>query len=149
MNTLFRALGEDVAVQKIHEALQKTGGSTFVYGLSGSQKHAVYASAFETAPRPTVVLVHNREAMDGWCENLESPAPSNKEADRWEAIFEEWRMAMGGKTKPKTRRQIIRWLQNPHTDSAEYKAYGNSIVAQCAFFVLAGIVWAMEEGEQK
>ena len=85
---------------------------------------------------------------DGWCENLESPAPSNKETDRWEAIFEEWRMAMGGKTKPKTRRQIIRWLQNPHTDSAEYKAYGNSIVAQCAFFVLAGIVWATEEGEQ-
>ena len=81
---------------------------------------------------------------DGWCENLESPAPSNKEADRWEAIFEEWRMAMGGKTKPKTRRQIIRWLQNPHTDSAEYKAYGNSIVAQCGFFVLAGIVWAQE-----
>ena len=85
---------------------------------------------------------------DGWCENLESPAPSNKEADRWEVIFEEWRTAMGGKTKPKTRRQIIRWLQNPHTDSAEYKAYGNSIVAQCGFFVLAGIVWAMEEGEQ-
>ena len=81
---------------------------------------------------------------DGWCENLESPAPSNKETDRWEAIFEEWRTVMGGKTKPKTRRQIIRWLQNPHTDSAEYKAYGNSIVAQCAFFVLAGIVWAQE-----
>ena len=85
---------------------------------------------------------------DGWCENLESPAPSNKEADRWEAIFEEWRTAMDGKTKPKTHRQIIRWLQNPHTDSAEYKAYGNSIVAQCGFFVLAGIVWATEEGEQ-
>ena len=86
---------------------------------------------------------------DGWCENLESPAPSNQETDRWEAIFEEWRMAMGGKTKPKTRRQIIRWLQNPHTDSAEFKAYGNSVAVPCVFFVLAGIVWAMEEGEQK
>ena len=81
---------------------------------------------------------------DGWCENLESPAPSNKEADRWEAIFEEWRTAMDGKTKPKTRRQIIRWLQNPHTDSAEYKAYGNSVAVPCVFFVLAGIVWAQE-----
>ena len=81
---------------------------------------------------------------DGWCENLESPAPSNKEADRWEAIFEEWRTAMGGKTKPKTRRQIIRWLQNPHTDSAEFKAYGNSVAVPCVFFVLAGIVWAQE-----
>ena len=81
---------------------------------------------------------------DGWCENLESPAPSNKETDRWEAIFEEWRMAMGGKTKPKTRRQIIRWLQNPHTDSAEFKAYGNSVAVPCVFFVLAGIAWAQE-----
>ena len=81
---------------------------------------------------------------DGWCENLESPAPSNKETDRWEAIFEEWRTAMGGKTKPKTRRQIIRWLQNPHTDSAEFMAYGNSVAVPCVFFVLAGIVWTQE-----
>ena len=81
---------------------------------------------------------------DGWCENLASIAPSNKETDRWEAIFEVWRNAMGNKTKPKTRRQVIRWLQNPHTDSAEYKAYGNSVAVPCVFFVLAGIVWATE-----
>ena len=72
---------------------------------------------------------------DGWCENLESPAPSNKEADRWEAIFEEWRTAMGGKTKPKTRRQIIRWLQNPHTDSAEFMAYGNILFIPFGFLL--------------
>ena len=85
---------------------------------------------------------------DGWCENLETPAPSNLETDRWETIFEEWRTVMGRKTKPKTRRQIIRWLQNPHTDSAEYRAYGNSVAVPCVFFVLAGIVWAVKEGEQ-
>ena len=81
---------------------------------------------------------------DGWCENLDSPAPSNRETDRWEAIFEEWRICSGSKTKPNTRRQVIRWLQNPHTDSAEYKAYGNSVAVPCVFFVLAGIVWATE-----
>ena len=81
---------------------------------------------------------------DGWCEDLASIAPSNKETDRWEAIFEVWHNAMGNKTKPKTRRQVIRWLQNPHTDSAEYKAYGNSVAVPCVFFVLAGIVWATE-----
>ena len=59
-------------------------------------------------------------------------------------IFEEWRTAMGRNTKPKTRRQIIRWLQNPHTDSAEFMAYGNSVAVPCVFFVLAGIVWAQE-----
>ena len=81
---------------------------------------------------------------DGWCENLDSPAPSNWETDRWEVIFDEWRMISGSKCKPKTRRQVIRWLQNPHTDSAEYKAYGNSVAVPCVFFVLAGIVWATE-----
>ena len=75
MNTLFRALGEDAAVQKIHEAFAKDSGSTFVYGLSGSQKHAVYASAFEAMPRPTVILVHHREALDGWRENLSALLP--------------------------------------------------------------------------
>ena len=75
---------------------------------------------------------------DGWCENLESPAPSNKETDRWEAIFEEWRTVMGGKTKPKTRRQIIRWLQNPHTDSAEYKAYGTALLYRASFLFSQG-----------
>ncbi|MBQ8617259.1 MAG: DNA cytosine methyltransferase [Clostridia bacterium] len=81
---------------------------------------------------------------DGWCEDLASIAPSNKETDSWEAIFEEWRIISGSKCKPKTRRQVIRWLQNPHTDSAEYKAYGNSVAVPCVFFVLAGIVWATE-----
>ncbi len=83
---------------------------------------------------------------DGWCENLESLAPSNREIDRWEAIFEEYRQAIGKGGRPKTRRQIIKWLQNPHTDSAEYKAYGNSVAVPCVFFVLAGIVWAAEQG---
>ncbi len=82
---------------------------------------------------------------DGWCENLESPAPSNRETDRWEAIFEEYRQAIGSSKKPKSRRQVIKWLQNPHTDSAEYKAYGNSVAVPCVFFVLAGIVWAAEQ----
>lgn len=82
---------------------------------------------------------------DGWCENLKSPAPSNRETDRWEAIFEEYRQAIGKGSKPKTRRQIIKWLQNPHTDSAEYKAYGNSVAVPCVFFILAGIVWAAEQ----
>ena len=75
MKTLFRALGEDAAVQKIQEAFQKTDGRTLVYGLSGSQKHAVYASAFEASPRPTVVLVHSRESLEAWRENLHALLP--------------------------------------------------------------------------
>ena len=75
MKTLFRALGEDAAVQKIQEAYAKADGRTLVYGLSGSQKHAIYASAFAASPRPTVVLVHSRESLEAWRENLRALLP--------------------------------------------------------------------------
>ena len=57
MNTLFRALGEDASVRKIQELFAGEGGTSLVYGLSGSQKHAVYAAAYAAAPRPTVIIV--------------------------------------------------------------------------------------------
>ena len=84
---------------------------------------------------------------DGWCENLQSENPSDAECDKWQAIFETFRLATGGKTKPKTRKQIIKWLKDPQSDSAEYKAYGNSVAVPCVFFVLAGIVWAAERSD--
>ena len=84
---------------------------------------------------------------DGWCENLEIDNPDPEEVERWETIFEDYRQALGLKSKPKTKRQIIRWLQNPYSDSAAYKAYGNSVAVPCVFFVLAGIVWVDENEE--
>lgn len=84
---------------------------------------------------------------DGWSENLASQNPSDEEIVRWEAIFEEWRKATDDKKKPKTRKQIMKWLMNPDSDAAQYKAYGNSVAVPCVFFVLAGIVWA-ERGDE-
>ena len=75
MNSLFRALGEDAAVQKIFEAYEKKNGRTLVYGLTGSQKHAVYAAAYAASPRPTVILVHSRESLAAWRENLTALLP--------------------------------------------------------------------------
>ena len=81
---------------------------------------------------------------DGWCKDVEIPWPSEEELAFWTEVFEEHRKATGSKAKPKTRRQIIQWLIRPGTDSAEYKAYGNSVAVPCVFFILAGIVWANE-----
>ena len=47
---------------------------------------------------------------------------------------------MGKSSKPKTRKQIIKWLNNPHSDSAEYKMWGNGVALPCVCFVLTGIV---------
>lgn len=82
---------------------------------------------------------------DGWCKDLIVEWPSEDEIAFWIQVFEEHRKATGSKAKPKTRRQIIQWLIKPGTDSAEYKAYGNSVAVPCVYFILAGIVWASEQ----
>ena len=81
---------------------------------------------------------------DGWCDNLASENPSEEEIGRWLRIFAEWD-AVQGKPRRRTRRQIEKWLKQPNTDSAEYKAYGNSVAVPCVFFVLAGIAYIEKE----
>jgi len=81
---------------------------------------------------------------DGWCDGLETPEPNAEEIAWWSAVFEAWRKALGKSGRPKSATQITKWLKNPKTDAAEYKAYGNSVAVPCVLFVLAGIVWAEE-----
>ena len=84
---------------------------------------------------------------DGWCEQLGDPSPSETEIRRWAAIFEEYRQASEASAKRKKEAQLIKWLKDPGSDTAQYKAYGNSVAVPCVFFVLAGIAWA--EGQQE
>ena len=61
------------------------------------------------------------------------------------SLFETHRIIIGRAKKPKTRKQIIKWLRKPHTDSAEYKMWGNGVALPCVFFVLAGIAYYCDE----
>ena len=84
---------------------------------------------------------------DGWTEQLGTEAPTDEEIRYWAGVFGEWYRAAGKTAKTPGRNRIVKWLRDPHTDSAEYKAYGNSVCVYCVFFVLAGIVWAEEMEE--
>jgi DNA (cytosine-5)-methyltransferase 1 len=79
--------------------------------------------------------------------NLETENPSDEEIDWWSRVFEEHRIIMGTSTKAKSRSQIIKWLQNPYSDAAEYKMWGNGVALPCVCFVLAGIAWAVNSEE--
>lgn len=81
---------------------------------------------------------------DWWCSDLGTENPSYGDIDFWTEVFETHRTVMGTSTKPKTQAQIIRWLKNPYSDSAEYKMWGNGVALPCVCFVLAGIVWAAQ-----
>ena len=78
---------------------------------------------------------------DWWCDSLETEEPTDEEIKKWKEIFDNYNKAMGKSTKPKTDKQIIKWLKNPHSDSAEYKMWGNGVSLPCVCFVLSGIVY--------
>ncbi len=84
---------------------------------------------------------------DWWCSGLGTDEPSEEDIQRWRRIFEEYRAAVGRSGKPKTDKQIIKWLRSPHSDSAEYKLWGNGVALPCVFFVLAGIAWYDSDNE--
>lgn len=68
---------------------------------------------------------------DGWCADIEIAEPTEEDIARWRNIFETYRLATDPKSKPKTDAQIKKWLKNPHSDSAEYKMWGNGIALPC------------------
>jgi len=78
---------------------------------------------------------------DWWCDDLGTAKPSDEELYYWYKVFETWRLATAPDSKPKTSKQIKKWLANPYSDSAEYKMWGNGVVLPCVVFVLSGIVY--------
>ncbi len=78
---------------------------------------------------------------DWWCAGLGTEEPTEDELAFWREVFETHRKVAGTSTKPKTDKQIIKWLKNPHSDSAEYKMWGNGVALPNVYFVLSGIVY--------
>ena len=78
---------------------------------------------------------------DWWCDDLETENPTDEDISLWREIFQTHTDALGKKTKPKTDNQIRKWLKNPHSDSAEYKMWGNGVALPNVVFVLSGIAY--------
>ena len=78
---------------------------------------------------------------DWWCAGLGTDEPSNEEIEFWTEVFETHRLVLGTSSRPKSRKQIIKWLKAPHSDSAEYKMWGNGVALPNVYFVLSGIVY--------
>ena len=84
---------------------------------------------------------------DWWCAGLGTDEPTEEEIEFWTEVFEIHRSVMGTSSKPKSRNQIVKWLKNPHSDSAEYKMWGNGVALPNVYFVLSGIVYYAQFSE--
>ena len=78
---------------------------------------------------------------DWWCADLGTDEPTDEELTFWKEVFEIHRKIIGSAVKPKSEKQIRAWLKNPHSDSAEYKLWGNGVALPCVYFVFSGIAW--------
>ena len=78
---------------------------------------------------------------DWWCGGLGTEEPTEEDMAFWREVFETHRRITGTSTKPKSDNQIAKWLKDPHSDSAEYKMWGNGVALPNVFFVLSGIVY--------
>lgn len=82
---------------------------------------------------------------DWWCDGLAIPEPTEDELAFWAEVWETWREVTNPGGKPKTEKQLHKWLADPYTDAAAYKLWGNGCALPCVYFVLAGIAWAAEK----
>ena len=86
---------------------------------------------------------------DWWCSHLETEEPTEDDIKFWSEVFETHRGIVGKSTKPKSEKQIIKWLKAPHSDSAEYKLWGNGVALPNVVFVLSGIVYYAQNSTKK
>ena len=133
------------------------GRDTFNQG-----KNAKFAPTFEEEIQPTLVAkgpgaIQNGYTVrrltptecarlqgfpDWWCDDLGIVEPTMEDLRYWYDVFETHRRIAGSSSKPKSLKQIAKWLRDPHSDAAEYKMWGNGVALPCVVFVLSGIVWS-------
>lgn len=135
------------------------GRDTFNQG-----KNAKFAPTFEEELQPTLVAKGPGAIQSGytvrrltptecarlqgfpdwWCDDLGIAEPAMEDIRYWYDVFETHRRIVGSSTKPKSLKQIAKWLRDPHSDAAEYKMWGNGVALPCVVFVLSGIVYCTQ-----
>ena len=76
-----------------------------------------------------------------WCDDIGIENPTEEQIRWWQNVFETYNKAVGKTCKPKSRKQLEKWLKDPYSDSAAYKMWGNGIYLGNAWFVLSGIAY--------
>jgi hypothetical protein len=76
---------------------------------------------------------------DGWAHPDVKAEFTDEEYEFWLNVRNTHAEINGKATKDYTRDQMLKWYNKLHTDSAEYKLWGNGIALPCALYVMQGI----------
>ena len=82
---------------------------------------------------------------DGWGDIPYKDDMSDEEYAFWTNVRNTHIAITGGKPRTFTKKAMLGWYNKLHTDSAEYKMWGNGVAEPCVCFVMDGIASAMVE----
>lgn len=83
---------------------------------------------------------------DGWGVPDHKDRLSDEELAFWQGVRDTSASISGKQPKKYSAEALTKWYNGLHTDSAEYKMWGNGIALPCAAFVLGGVAEALMEG---
>lgn len=86
---------------------------------------------------------------DGWAEIDPKEDFTDEEYHFWLDVRNTWAEINGKQTKEYTKEQMVKWYNKLHTDSAEYKMWGNGIGLPNALYVMEGIAEALEKDNEE
>lgn len=82
---------------------------------------------------------------DGWGDLPEKERLSEEEVQFWQTVRDTYARVNGKATKSYTPSALLKWYNKLHTNSAEYKMWGNGIALPCAKFIMEGIAELCKE----
>ena len=82
---------------------------------------------------------------DGWGEIDHKDSFSKEECNFWNEVRKTFAEFTGKPVKEYTEEQLLKWYNGLHTDSAEYKMWGNGIALPTALYVIEGIAEELNE----
>lgn len=144
--------GGDAAL-KVYDCRGNVDGKT-VPTLTGDHENPIVFCKQEKPKRRWIVLrltpleCNRLQGFpDGWGDVSDIKELSDEEHAFWLSVRNTHAAINGKKQANYTKDQMIRWLNKLHTDSAEYKMWGNGIALPCASDVMRRIDKELRKGE--
>ena len=122
-------------------------GNTLVNGTCPGHHNGVLDTSYTVRRLTPIECARLQGFPDWWCKGLDEPYATIQDVRYWQEVWNTYARVIGG-CKPKTEKQVRKWLEHPHSDAAEYKLWGNGVALPCVFFVLSGIVYCTQNTDE-
>ena len=75
MHNLLSVMLKDSSIKQMSTCYNREKGQAFVYGLSGTQKHASFSACYAEKPKVTMIVTYEAEELAKWREDLSALLP--------------------------------------------------------------------------